>query len=172
MWQLHSTNSKLRAPWKSTKELAASKATMNIKYWLHFSWPLSILAVSTAMFAGRLLGLTDKLRTILWDLKDHLVAWSSFKLTSRMRTSSEPSQEQSIQNGRLCAYLHVFSYHKFTQKFFVCLIVAVNWTNNTKLFPIYETSKIKPEDPSKSMSLNVAVMSIQFTNCYWVNLSP
>ena len=106
-------------------------------------------------------------RTILRDLKDHLVAWSSFKLTSQMRTSREPSQEQSIQNGRLCVYIacvRITNLH--SQKFFVCLIV------NTKLFPIYETSKIKPEDPNKSMSLNVAVMSIQFTNSYWVNFSP
>ena len=44
---------------------------------------------------------------------ENLLAWSSFKLTSRMRPSSEPSQEQNIQNGYLVYTFHVlFSYHK------------------------------------------------------------
>ena len=45
MWQHHWRSSRLWVAWKSTKELAASEAIMNIEYWLH----LSTIGFSTAL---------------------------------------------------------------------------------------------------------------------------
>ena len=117
--------------WTSTKEFTASEATMNIKYWPCFlPRPFSTTAFSSALFAGRSLALADMLTTILQDLEDYPLAWSSFELTSRMRTNSEPSQEQCFQNF----YLHVRIAHVLYWKFtllniFVSLIFVVGWTN-------------------------------------------
>ena len=49
--------------------------------------------------------LADMLTMIVRDLKDHPSASSSFELTLQMRTSSELSQEHSIQNGCLCVHI-------------------------------------------------------------------
>ena len=49
MWQHHCRSSRLWVAWKSTKELAASEAIMNIEYWLHLWRPLSTIAFSTAL---------------------------------------------------------------------------------------------------------------------------
>ena len=96
-------------------------STMNIKYWLHFlPKPLSTIAFSTALFSGWSLVLADRLTTMLWDLEDHPLAWISFELTSWMRTSSKPSQEQSTQNRCLCVQTacvlfasQIYTFEKF-----------------------------------------------------------
>ena len=124
--------------WMSTKELAASEATMNIKYWPCFlPRPLSATAFSSALFAWRSLVLADMLTTIFQDPEDYPLAWSSFELTSRMRTNSEPSQEQCFQNFCLHVRIaHVVLYRKFTLlNFFVSLIFVVGWTNENILTP-------------------------------------
>ena len=57
-----------------------------------------------------------------------------------MRTSSEPSQEQIIQNGRLCI-AHRACYFRTVnlrcQIFFTSLIFIVTWTNENILTPSF-----------------------------------
>ena len=52
MWQRHSRCSTPQAAWKSTKQIAASEATMNIKYRLRF-WPRPMFMTdfSASLFA-------------------------------------------------------------------------------------------------------------------------
>ena len=98
-----------RLQWKSTKQLVASKATMNIKYWPHFlQRHLSMIAFSTTLFAGRSFALTDMLTTIIRDLEDHSSAWS---MTSRSMTSSEISR--AFKRLSLCAHhIHVLLWYR------------------------------------------------------------
>ena len=133
-WQCHSSTSRLWPAWKSTKELAASEATMNIKYWLRFLPRPFFTIASTVLFAGRSLVLADMLSTILQGLEDHSSAWSSFELTLQMNTSCEPSQEQNFQNG--CLRVHIACVILVPKISTVeNFIFIVGWTNENILTP-------------------------------------
>ena len=77
--------------------------------------------------------LTDMLTMIVQDLEDHPSASSSFELTLRMRTSSELSQEHSIQNGCLC--VHITHVSISLSKIFMSLNFVVGWTKQNILTP-------------------------------------
>ena len=106
MWQRHSTSSRPRATWKNMEELAASEATLNIKYWLHFlPRPLSTMFFTTALFARAITCVGRHIDNNPSGSAPHSSAGNNFKLTPQMRTSSELSQEESTQNGCLCVHI-------------------------------------------------------------------
>ena len=88
------------------------------------AWPLSTTAFFTALFAR---AITCVGRHVDNDPSGSGRPPFGFKLTSRMRTSSVPSQEQSIQNSKS----HVlFSYRRLTlQNFFMSLIMTNSYLN-------------------------------------------
>ena len=97
----------------------------------------------TALFAGWSLALADMLRMILQDLEDHSSAWSSFELTSRMSTSSEPSQERSFQNDCLCVHIarvifvpKIYTIENFREFNFRCWLDLRKYFNTERL-PIH-----------------------------------
>ena len=130
---------------------------MNIKYWLRFlPRPFSTIAFSTTLFAGQSLALADMLTTILQDLEDHSLAWSSFELKS-MSTNSEPSQEQSFQCGYLRVHIahvifvpKIYTIENFRDFNFRCQLDQRKYFN-TKLFPICGISLICVVQISMSM---------------------
>ena len=125
-------HSRLRAEWKSTKGLAASKAT---RAFVHDHSLLHHLVCRAITCIGNV---------DLQHPEDHPSAWSSFQLTSWMRNSSVLSQEQSTQNGRLCVHIVrivIITINLHCRKIFVSLIFTVSWTNanaiTVNFSPIY-----------------------------------
>ena len=101
---------------------------------------LCTIAFSTAVFARRSLALADMLTTVVQDLEDHFSAWSTFELTSRVRTSSEPSRFKTAVF--VCTSHVLFSCRKFTLSKFFREFNFRSWLDlgkcfNTELFPIY-----------------------------------
>ena len=71
----HSRSSRLRAAWKSTKELAATEATMNIKYRPRFlPRPLSTMAFFPTSFARVIVCVGRHVDNDPWDPEDHPLA--------------------------------------------------------------------------------------------------
>ena len=83
--------------------------------------------------------------------RDYFLAWSSYR---KWELAVNRVKSRGFKMAVFVCKSHaLFSYHKFTpSKIFRVLNCCCQWTVNTKLFPIYKT-KIKPEDPNKSMSL-------------------
>ena len=103
---------------------------------------MSTIAFSTTLFNCK----GDRLRWQSCWINDPLgsgrplFCFSSLKLTSWTRTSSEPSQEQRTQNGYLCVHISRLIFISHCQNFFVSIIFVAGWTNKNILtpnFPIY-----------------------------------
>ena len=90
---------------------------------------------------GWSLALADMLAMTLQNPEDHPSAWSSFKLTSRMGTSSEPIiKGRAFQTAVLCTRCKYFRtinlrcFNKITVEKFLW-IFAVSWANTKFLKP-------------------------------------